>query len=80
MNAKSIIALVLGTVFFLLFIGLFGSYYVPWPVVIPGGTPAGAALWGTRTFETVFQGFILLAGVISILLLVRSDSAGRRPR
>jgi hypothetical protein len=79
MNAKSICALVLGTVFFLLFVILWTPYYAPWPEVTPGGTPVGAVLWGGRTFETVFQGFILLAGVISILLLVRSHTAGRRP-
>jgi len=79
MNAKSIVALVLGTVFFLLFVSLLAPYYAQWPPVTPGGTPAGAVIWGSRTFETVFQGFILLAGVISILLLVRSGTTGRRP-
>lgn len=32
--------------------------------------PAGAALWKDRTFEVVLQGFLILAGVMSILLLV----------
>jgi len=79
MNAKSIVASVLGIVFFLLFVSLWVPYYAPWPAVTPGGIPVGAVIWGGRTVETVFQGFIILAGVISILLLVRSDTAGRRP-
>lgn len=79
MNAKSIVALVLGTAFFLLFVSLLAPYHVPWPPVTPGGIPAGEVIWGSRAFETVFQGFILLAGVISILLLVRSGTTRRRP-
>lgn len=79
MNTKCRYALVLGTVFFLLLITLLAQHYALRPPEIPGGSTAGVALWEGRTFETVFQGFILLAGVFSILLLVRSDNAGRRP-
>jgi len=79
MNAKSMCALVLGTFFFLIFVTIWIPYNALWPAVTPGGTPVGTAIWGGRTFETLFQGFILLAGVLSILLLVRNDSAGRRP-
>jgi hypothetical protein len=79
MNAKSMYAITLGTVFFLLFVTLMAPYHVPWVAVTPGGSPVGTVLWEGRTFETVFQGFIILAGVISILLLVRNDTAGRRP-
>ncbi|MCU0631027.1 MAG: hypothetical protein MUF37_07745 [Methanoregulaceae archaeon] len=79
MNAKSLYALVLGTVFFLMFVSLLSPYYAQWPAVTPAGSSAGVVLWEGRTFETVFQGFILLAGVISILLLVRSGTDGRRP-
>jgi hypothetical protein len=79
MNAKSICALVIGTVFFLLFVSLWVPYYAPWPAANPGGVYTGAVIWGGRTYETVFQGFILLAGVISILLLIRPDTSGRRP-
>ena len=71
---------VLGIVFFLLFVSLLGPrIMLQWPAVTPVGSPVGVVLWEGRTFETVFQGFILLAGVISILLLVRSDTDGRRP-
>jgi len=79
MNAKGMGALVLGTSFFILFVTLWIPYYSSWPAVTPVGTTAGSVIWGGRTFDTVFQGFILLAGVISILLLVRSNTAGRRP-
>ena len=79
MNAKSLCALALGTFFFLAFVFLWVPYSASWPVINPGGAFAGAAIWEERTFETVFQGFILLSGVLSILLLVRSDSTGRRP-
>ena len=40
------------------------------PVVTMVAEPAGAVLWKDRTFEVVLQGFIILAGVMSILLLV----------
>jgi hypothetical protein len=79
MNAKSLYAIALGTVFFLLFVTLMAPYHAPWVPAAPGGSAVGTALWEGRTFETVFQGFIILAGVISILLLVRTDTAGRRP-
>jgi len=79
MNTKSTCALVLGTVFFLLFVSIWIPYNALWPVVTPGGTPVGIVIWGGRAFETLFQGFILLAGVLSILLLVRTDAVGRRP-
>ena len=40
------------------------------PAVAMVAEPVGAALWKDRTFEVVLQGFIILAGVMSILLLV----------
>jgi len=79
MNAKGLYAIAIGTVFFLLFVTLMAPYHVPWAAVTTGGSPVGVVLWEGRTYETVFQGFIILAGVISILLLVRTDTAGRRP-
>jgi hypothetical protein len=35
-------------------------------------TAAGAVMWHDRTFEVILQGFIILAGVFSILLLLGS--------
>ena len=80
MNTKGICATILGTIFFLLFIALWAPYYsLRYLQELPWGLTAGAVIWGERAFDTIFQGFILLAGVISILLLVRPDTIGRRP-
>jgi hypothetical protein len=79
MNAKSIYAIAIGTVFFLLFVTLVAPYHVPWPAATTENSPVGIALWEGRTYETVFQGVIILAGVFSILLLVRTGTTGRRP-
>lgn len=57
-------------IFFILFTHSLGAPVAP---VVAAG--AGAALWTGRTFEVVLQGFIILAGVVSILLLL---SSGRR--
>lgn len=78
MNAKGLAAILIGTAFFLLFVYLCTPYYAQWPAMA-GGTTAGEELWGGRAFETIFQGFILMAGVISVLLLVRPGTTGRRP-
>ena len=42
----------------------------PAPEILMTAEPAGSILWKDRTFEVVLQGFIILAGAVSILLLV----------
>ncbi len=44
---------------------------------VPAGI--GAALWKNRTYEALLQGLIILAGVLSILLLLGLKPAGRTP-
>ncbi|MGA2160802.1 MAG: hypothetical protein ABSG28_01185 [Methanoregula sp.] len=70
MNAKNACALFLGVVFLLLFIIIVVPHFAFWPVTPPQALSAGEALWKGRTYETILQGFIMLAGVMSILLLL----------
>lgn len=72
MNAKTAFALILGMLFLLLFIAVLVPDATVWPVSIPTETAAGTVMWKDRTFEVVLQGFIILAGVFSILLLLGS--------
>jgi len=58
--------------FLLLFIAVLVPDAAVWPVSIPTETAAGTVMWKDRTFEVVLQGFIILAGVFSILLLLGS--------
>jgi ABC-type Fe3+ transport system permease subunit len=70
MNAKNACALFLGLVFLLLFIVIVIPHFASWPVTPPEAVAAGEALWKGRTYEVILQGFITLAGVMSILLLL----------
>ena len=79
MNPKSILAGVLGVVFFGIFIATIVADVPSWPVTLPQATGAGAAIWKERTIEVVFQGIIILAGVISILLLLGPDKSRGLP-
>jgi len=72
MNAKTAFAIMLGAVFLLLFITILVPAAPTWPVTIPSNTAAGIVMWKDRTFEVILQGFIILAGVFSILLLLGS--------
>ncbi len=72
MNAKTAFAILLGVLFLLLFITVFVPDAPTWPVTIPTNTAAGIVMWKDRTFEVILQGFIILAGVFSILLLLGS--------
>jgi hypothetical protein len=73
MNAKTACAFVMGAAFLLLVLATLAHSAGPWPAAIPPATAAGSALWKGRTFEAVLQGFIILAGVLSILLLLGSQ-------
>jgi predicted branched-subunit amino acid permease len=70
MNAKNACALFLGMAFLLLFIVIVIPHFASWPVPPAVAVAAGEALWKGRTYEVILQGFIMLAGVISILLLL----------
>jgi hypothetical protein len=72
MNAKTWFAIMLGAVFLLLFITVLVPAAPTWPITIPTNTAAGIVMWKDRTFEVIFQGFIILTGVFSILLLLGS--------
>jgi hypothetical protein len=79
MNAKNACALILGTAFLILFIALVVPHAVLWPAIIPVSPGVGAALWKGRTYEALLQGMIVLAGVLSILLLLGLKQSGRMP-
>ena len=70
MKTRNACAAFFGIGFFLLFCNLLIRMpaYHPGPVII--SVQAGSALWKDRTFEVILQGFILLSGVLSILLLL----------
>ncbi len=80
MNAKGIISVVLGVSFFCIFIITIVTDMPELSTAIPQITTAGAALWKDRTNEVVFQGIIILSGVISILLLLSPDKSRERPQ
>ena len=80
MNAKNACAVILGTAFLVIFIALVVPGSLPWPAAVPLVSPvAGAALWKGRTYEALLQGMIILAGVLSILLLLGKKQSGRMP-
>jgi hypothetical protein len=73
MSAKAACGVFLGVLFLLIFIAAIVPGSASWPATPPLVTAAGAALWKGRTFEVVLQGIIILAGVVSILLLLGSE-------
>lgn len=79
MNAKNACAVILGTVFLFMFLALVIPGSVPFPAVPPVSPVAGAAFWKGRTYEALLQGIIILAGVLSILLLLGKKQSGRMP-
>ncbi len=79
MNAKNACAVVLGTVFLMIFIVIVVPPALSLPAVIPISPGVGAALWKGRTYEALLQGMIILAGVLSILLLLGLKQSGRMP-
>jgi hypothetical protein len=79
MNAKTACAIILGTGFLVLFTALVVPHFTSWPTVTPASVGIGAALWKDRTYDTILQGIIILAGVMSILLLLGLKQSGRMP-
>jgi hypothetical protein len=62
-----------------MFLALVIPVSLPFPAVPPVSPVAGAALWKGRTYEALLQGMIILAGVLSILLLLGKKQSGRLP-
>lgn len=79
MSFKAACGVFLGILFLLIFITALVSDSSPLTVTQPLITSAGAALWKGRTFEVFLQGIIILAGVISILLLLGSEKTEEIP-
>lgn len=77
MNAKNAAALFLGVAFLLLFIVIVIPHCASWPVTPAEAVAAGEALWNGRTYEVILQGFITLAGVMAILLLIGLNHSRR---
>jgi hypothetical protein len=76
MSAKSLCGLLLGGLFLINFIILIAPVI---PLQLPAApqiTAVGAALWKGRTYEVILQGSMILAGIISILLLLGSKNSG----
>jgi hypothetical protein len=78
MNAKNACALFLGVAFLLLFIILVIPHVTSWSVTPALATATGEALWKGRTYEVILQGFITLAGVMAILLLLGLNHSRRQ--
>jgi predicted branched-subunit amino acid permease len=78
MNAKNACALLLGVAFLLLFIVLVIPHIDSWPVIPAEALRAGDALWKGRTYEVILQGFIMLAGIMAILLLLGLNHSRRQ--
>ena len=79
MNTKNTCAIILGSGFLAIFILLIIPHVVSSPATIPVVAPAGIAIWKDRTYDTMLQGIILLAGIMSILLLLGRKQSGRMP-
>lgn len=80
MNGKNACALFLGVAFLILVIVVVIPQVTTWPVSPVPVVAAGEALWNGRTYEVILQGFIMLAGVMAILLLLGlNHSRGQQP-
>ena len=78
MNHKSSCAIVLDVTLFLVFLlaVLHGTIS---PVPTSTGISVGSALWKGRTFKVLLQGFIILSGVVSILLILHNNRSVEEP-
>ena len=77
MNAKEACAVVLAIVFLVIFIAIVVPRGGPWPAL---SLPFSSRPWHygkAGTYEAVLQGVIILAGVLSILLLLGRNRSGR---
>lgn len=79
MNLKNACAVILGTAFLVVFVSLAVPSSMAWPAVPPVYAGVGAALWKDRTYEALLQGMVILAGVLSVLLLLGLKHEGGSP-
>ena len=79
MTVKDACAGALGALFLAVFVVLIAPTALTWPVAVAVSPDVGAALWNGRTYEALLQGMIVLAGVLSILLLLGLKQSGRMP-
>jgi len=70
MKYRMSFGLLLGVLFLALFMLVLGPAIGAGPQVPPATTAVGEALWQGRTFEVILQGIMILAGVMSIILLI----------
>ncbi len=80
MNAKHACAAFLGSAFLVLFAAIVAPPALSLTALPPLSPAPGAALWKGRTYEGLLQGMIILAGVLSILLLLGRKQSGGMPR
>jgi hypothetical protein len=80
MKAQDACAVILGVAFLLNIAAIIGPEFSQVPALAPGFSSAGAVLWKGRPAEVILQGLIILAGVFSILLLLRSHKSGGNRR
>ena len=70
MNYRTPTGILLGALFIALFVLVLGPVVAGWPQAPPATTAVGEALWQGRTFEVTLQGIMILAGVMSVILLI----------
>jgi len=70
MNYRISSGILLGALFLALFVLVLGPAIAAGPQGPPATTAVGEALWQGRTFEVILQGIMILAGVMSIILLI----------
>jgi len=70
MNKKTACAVICGAVFLVVFVYALMQGGAIGIAASPKLATTGAALWKDRTYEVILQGLIILAGVVSILLLL----------
>jgi hypothetical protein len=78
MNYRTPAGLLLGLLFLVIFVYAMGPAVIVLQPPLPAATAAGEALWKGRTFEVILQGFMILSGVMSILLLTGSRQSRER--
>lgn len=77
MSGKLFAGIVLAVLFFVFAGAGLARLDLGWPALTPVAATIGEAVWHVRTIDVVFQGFIILAGVAAILLLLGPRSSGR---
>jgi len=79
MNYRISFGLILGVLFLALFMLVLGPAIGAGPQVPQAPTAVGEALWQGRTFEVILQGIMILAGVMSIILLIGPQRSREEP-